>query len=127
ARLDQQRPLQRAPVDVGRLARDAVADLRAADPKRPVTVDADGPAVVTGDEERLRQVIGNLLSNARVDTPPGTAIDVTVGSANGAVTVSVADRGPGLPLQERDKVFERFYRADSSRSRDTGGSGLGLA
>jgi two-component system, OmpR family, sensor kinase len=127
ARLDQQQALAREPVDMAALARDAVADLRAVDPKRPVTLELDGAAVVTGDEARLRQVVTNLLANARVHTPPGTPVHVHVWRENGEVVLAVADEGPGIDAEHRERVFERFYRPDTSRSRNTGGSGLGLS
>jgi two-component system, OmpR family, sensor kinase len=130
ARLDQHQPLAQAEVDMAALARDAVADLRATEPDRPVDVDADGPAVVRGDEARLRQVLANLLANARVHTPAGTPVHVSVvvdGETNREVVLQVADEGPGIEPAHRDRIFERFYRPDASRSRDTGGSGLGLS
>jgi two-component system OmpR family sensor kinase len=129
ARLDQAQPLARDRVDLSALVRDAVADLQAVDPARPVTLDVEGNGTltVTGDEARLRQVVANLLANARVHTPPDTPVHVGVSQANGEVVLTVADEGRGIDAAHRDRVFERFYRADNSRSRDTGGSGLGLS
>jgi two-component system, OmpR family, sensor kinase len=135
ARLDQERPLERLPVDMLSLAADAVHDARAVDPDRPIALHADeqraGAPVVVGDEARLRQVLGNLVTNALTHTPPGTAIDVHVATeeADGSpwAVLTVADEGPGLSVDETDKVFERFYRADTSRTRTSGGSGLGLS
>jgi two-component system OmpR family sensor kinase len=127
ARLDQGRPLERAPVDVAGLVAVAVEAARAIDPERPIDFDADGPADAPGDEGRLRQVFDNLLDNARVHTPPGTAVHVRVWSAGDAVVVSVRDDGPGLSSEEEAKAFERFYRGDPVRSRSTGGAGLGLS
>ena len=127
ARLDQGRPLARAPVDVAGLVAVAVEAARAIDPERPIDFDADGPADAPGDEGRLRQVFDNLLDNARVHTPPGTAVHVRVWSAGDAVVVSVRDDGPGLSSEEEAKAFERFYRGDPVRSRSTGGAGLGLS
>jgi two-component system OmpR family sensor kinase len=130
ARLDQQQPLGREEVDLADLARDAVADLKATEPDRPVDLDAPSPAIVLGDEARLRQVLANLLTNARVHTPAGTPVHVAVvadGQANREVVLRVADEGPGIDADQRARIFERFYRTDASRSRDTGGSGLGLS
>ncbi len=127
ARLDQGRPLERAPVDLGVVAADAVLDARAVEPERPIDLDAAGPAVVLGDELRLRQVAANLLANARQHTPADTPIQVGVRRQNGCVVLEVADQGPGLFPEEADKVFERFYRADPSRNRNLGGAGLGLS
>ena len=127
ARLDQGRPLEREPVDLARVASDAVADARAADPDRPITF-TDGEVVtVLGDENRLRQVAANLLANARQHTPPETRVHVTVRMDNGAAVLEVADEGPGLSDDDAHRVFERFYRADRSRARGSGGSGLGLS
>jgi two-component system OmpR family sensor kinase len=144
ARLDQQRPLERQPVDLLVLAADAVQDIRMIAPGRPVnlTVEPGAAFLVTGDEVRLRQVIGNLMSNALTHTPDGTPIDVRLGSgfidtasvppgapaqAVRAAVLDVADHGPGLTPEQAQRVFERFYRADQARTRKSGGSGLGLA
>ena len=134
ARLDQQRPLEQHEVDLLTLAADAAHDARALTPGRPVrldVLDGAGPPLVVGDEARLRQVIGNLVSNALTHTPPGTAVTVRVGAVATAggqeALVEVADDGPGLSADEADRVFERFYRADASRTRASGGSGLGLS
>ena len=128
ARLDQGRPLDRRPVDLTRVAADAVADARAVEPERPITLEtSDAGAVVLGDELRLRQVTANLLANARQHTPPTTAVRVGVRRDNGSVVLEVADEGPGLLPEEAAKVFERFYRADPSRNRNQGGTGLGLS
>jgi len=127
ARLDQGRPFERKPVDLAALVSDAVEDVRVADPERPVELSAPGPVVVHGDELRLRQVVGNLLDNARTHTPSTTPVAVRVARSNGTATIEVADRGPGLPPDEADRVFERFYRGDPSRSRGSGGTGLGLS
>jgi two-component system OmpR family sensor kinase len=151
ARLDQGRPLERAPVDVAALVHDAGRDARAVDPRRPVTVtvtvEPDGPLVVEGDADRLRQVVANLIGNALVHTPPGATLDLRAhrerdggdegegepeagdgGRDDGGwVVVEVGDRGPGMVPEVARRAFERFYRADPSRSRHRGGSGLGLA
>ena len=130
ARLDQQRPLQEAPVDLLRLASDAVQDARATDPERPVRLEAaqDGePPVVLGDEPRLRQVLVNLVGNALAHTPPRTPVTVRLHTERGLAVVEVRDEGPGLAPADASRVFERFYRADVARSRAQGGSGLGLS
>ena len=127
ARLDQGRPLEREPVDLARVAEEAVESARAVDPDRPIEFEADGPAGLEGDEGRLRQVIDNLLDNGRVHTPPGTPIRVSVGTEDDDVVLAVADSGPGLSPEVAGRVFERFYRGDPARSRQTGGAGLGLS
>jgi len=130
ARLDQQRPLDLQPVDLLTIASEAVHDAQALEPDREVTLDvADGspPPVVLGDEMRLRQVVGNLMSNALTHTPPGTPISVRVRTDGGAGVLDVVDQGPGLSADDAAHVFERFYRADSSRARTSGGTGLGLS
>ncbi len=130
ARLDQQRPLARQSVDLLGLAGDAVHDARAVQPERTVTLEilpgSEAP-VVTGDEARLRQVVGNLMSNALHHTPVDAPVTVAVGTANGSALVAVRDTGPGLSPEQKSRVFERFYRADTARTRATGGSGLGLS
>jgi two-component system OmpR family sensor kinase len=138
ARLDQQRPLARQPVDLLSLAGDAVHDARLLAPARTVdlSVQAGAAFLVIGDEPRLRQVIGNLMSNALTHTPEGTPIEVSIGSgtldprlpsSSPAVTLDVTDHGPGMTTEQAHRVFERFYRTDQARTRATGGSGLGLA
>jgi signal transduction histidine kinase len=135
ARVDQQRPLARNPVDLLSLAADAVHDTRMLAPDRKIslTVQPGAAFLVIGDEPRLRQVIGNLMSNALTHTPDGTEVEVSVGSGTlpddggQAVTVAVRDYGPGMEPEQASRVFERFYRADQARTRATGGSGLGLA
>ena len=127
ARLDQGRPLERQPVDLAKVAADAVQDARAVEPDRPITLEGSEPAVVLGDELRLRQVAANLLANARQHTPPTAAVHVDVRRENGSAVLQVADEGPGLFPEDAAKVFERFYRADPSRNRNQGGTGLGLS
>lgn len=136
ARLDEGRPARLGPVDLTVLAADAVSDLRALDPERPVRLETGptpGPVVVQGDEARLRQVLANLVGNAVQHTPPGTAVEVRVGAgeptAGGAATAAleVRDHGPGIAPEHAARVFERFYRIDASRTRESGGSGLGMA
>jgi two-component system, OmpR family, sensor kinase len=138
ARLDQQRPLARQPIDLLSLAADAVHDARLLAPARTIDLSVQPGAafLVIGDEPRLRQVIGNLMSNALTHTPDGTPIEVSIGSGTldprvpdspPAVTLDVIDHGPGMTADQAHRVFERFYRADQARTRATGGSGLGLA
>jgi two-component system OmpR family sensor kinase len=127
ARLDQGRPLERRPVDLARIVEEAVDASRAIDPSR--TIEVQGPAVaeVQGDEGRLRQVVDNLLENVRVHTPPGTTARVQLDADEDGVSLRVADTGPGFPPDAAERIFERFYRSDPARSRETGGAGLGLS
>ena len=125
ARLDETRPVERAPVDLAVLAADACSDAVAADPGRPVTLDASGPIIVFGDEGHLRQAIANLVSNALTHTLAGTPIEVSAARTNGHATVVVRDHGEGLDADALDHVFDRFWRAD--RARVGSGSGLGLS
>jgi two-component system, OmpR family, sensor kinase len=133
ARLDEQRPLSISSVDLTVLAADAAQDARAIDPDRRITVQGTSgplrPVVVEGDEAKLRQVIANLMSNALHHTPAGTPVELAVGldPTPDQGVVEVRDHGPGVDPAKARKVFERFYRADPSRSRGTGGNGLGLA
>ncbi|MGH9181918.1 MAG: sensor histidine kinase [Acidimicrobiales bacterium] len=124
ARLDQRRPLERAGVRLDEVAADGVADARTVEPDRPFDLVAD-PVVVSGDEMRLRQVVANLLANARTHTPAGTPVRVSVTATGALARLEVADEGPGLEPDVAARVFERFYRADSSRARAGGGSGGG--
>ena len=133
ARLDEGRRGKVGPVDLTVLAADAVSDLRALDPQRPVRLEAldgvSGPRVVLGDEERLRQVLANLVGNAARHTPPATPVEIAVGAGpdDRTAVLEVRDHGPGIPPEHAGRVFERFYRVDASRTRDSGGSGLGMA
>ena len=127
ARLDQGRPLERQPVDLAALAADAVADARAVEPDRPIVFEQPEPTVVAGDEARLRQVAANLLANVRQHTPPATPVRVAVRRNRAQAVLEVADEGPGLPPEQAERIFERFYRADPSRTRAHGGTGLGLS
>jgi two-component system OmpR family sensor kinase len=132
ARLDQQRPMEKSPVDVGEVARQAVEAARAADPERRVTLDAPAsPLTVDGDAARLHQVLANLLDNARAYSPAGSPVSVRVAGVEQDglpfVAVEVIDRGQGLTSDQATRVFERFYRTDAARSRAQGGTGLGLS
>jgi two-component system OmpR family sensor kinase len=127
ARLDQGRPLERAPVDLAPIAADAVRDARAVQPDRLVTALTDGPVPVLGDDGRLRQVVANLVGNALVHTPPGTAVEVRASRAGDRAVLEIADAGPGMDPEVAAQAFDRFFRGDPSRSRHRGGSGLGLA
>jgi two-component system OmpR family sensor kinase len=127
ARLDQGRPLETKPVDLQAIAQDAVDDARVVAPLREITLHASEPVVVNGDDPRLRQVMGNLMRNALVHTPTRTPIEVEVSTEDSVARISVTDHGPGLPDEDAHRIFEPFYRADPSRSRDSGGAGLGLS
>ncbi|SDC70714.1 sensor histidine kinase [Rhodococcus tukisamuensis] len=130
ARLDAQRPLAQEHVDLLTVASDAVHDARAIAPDREIALEVvDGPGCpqVLGDDARLRQVLTNLVSNALGHTPDSASVTVRVGTVGPHALLEVADTGPGLDEQARERVFERFYRADTSRTRESGGSGLGLS
>jgi two-component system OmpR family sensor kinase len=139
ARLDDQSAsatpaLQPAPMDLRTLAADAHRDLTALDPARPVSltgpdgIPAAGSAPVLGDEARLRQVVSNLVGNAIAHTPSGTPVRIGVGTVGGEAVLEIADAGPGIAPEQAERVFDRFYRADDSRTRTGGaGAGLGLA
>jgi two-component system OmpR family sensor kinase len=137
ARLDQRRPLTIRPVDLAEIAGDAVHDARAVQPDRPIALHLDESLsdvpVVLGDEGRLRQVVGNLVTNALTHTPADARVTVTVGQdGDDLLLLRVADEGPGMADADAARAFERFYRADSSRTRsgddaEAGGTGLGLA
>lgn len=148
ARLDELRDSDQQPVDLLVLASDAVLDTRASAPDRTIQLvglETDQPesAMTTGDENKLRQVISNLITNALRYTPDGTPLEIAVGSvdvlsglpgSSGASNaeernsvIEIRDHGPGISEEDASRIFERFYRADSSRHRQTGGTGLGLA
>jgi two-component system OmpR family sensor kinase len=130
ARLDAQRPLERHRVDLLALATDSVHDAQSIAPQRHITMEVfDGPGTpeVLGDEARLRQVLGNLVANALQHTPETAGITVRVGTVDDNAVLEVCDEGPGMSQEDAHRVFERFYRADSSRARASGGTGLGLS
>jgi len=130
ARLDVQRPLEYLRVDLLALVSDAVHDAQAIDPKRTITMEVlDGPGTpeVLGDEPRLRQVLSNLAVNALQHTPSSADVVIRVGTDGDDAVLEVADWGPGMSQQDASRVFERFYRTDSSRARASGGTGLGLS
>jgi two-component system OmpR family sensor kinase len=135
ARMDEGRPLAVAPVDLVAMADDAAQDLVALDPTRTVhvvgldTITPPAGLVVPGDQDRLRQVLTNLVGNVARYTPPGSPAEIALGTSQGGrrCVVEVRDHGPGLTPEQAERVFERFYRAESSRGREHGGSGLGLA
>ncbi len=127
ARLDEGVPMQSAPVELVGLASEAVHTATAVGPEWPVRFSAARPVEVTGDKDRLRQVIDNLLANVRAHTPPGTTATVHVAVLGDQAQLEVRDTGPGMSDEEARRVFERFYRADPARARTGGGSGLGLS
>ncbi|WP_310777135.1 sensor histidine kinase [Mycobacterium sp. Z3061] len=128
ARLDSGRPLEREPVDLSRLAVDAVSDAHIAGPEHQWELDLPPePVMATGDEARLRQVMANLLANARIHTAPGTVVTTRLSTEPTHTLLQVIDNGPGIPAAQQSEVFERFARGDSSRSRKGGSTGLGLA
>lgn len=133
ARLDEGRPLAHEEIDLGVLVADAAADLRALDPARPVRLVplVDGGttagALTVGDESRLRQVLANLVGNVVQHTPSGTPVELAVGRAGDRAYMEVRDHGPGISPEHAARVFERFYRVDQARGRDSGGAGLGMA
>ncbi|WP_433354498.1 sensor histidine kinase [Micromonospora saelicesensis] len=134
ARLDMERPLSLTPVELPVLASDAVQAARAMAPDRRIELEIapeSGPLVVSADDARLRQVIGNLVTNALTHTPPEAEIRVRLrAEPGGFAVVEVADTGPGLSAEQAERVFERFYRADAARTRRADGNtgtGLGLA
>src|SRR5216684_4589527 len=126
ARLDEGRPLERHPVELADVVAEAVETAHMVEPERPIGLELES-AVVLGDRDRLRQVVDNLLANVRAHTPPGTPAHVTLSRSNGSAAVVVADSGPGMSADQVAHVFERFYRTDASRTRASGGVGLGLS
>src|SRR5450432_4011403 len=133
ARLDQQRPLEHDLVDLSTIAEDAVHDAQAVAPGRDIQLKltTDEPVLVIGDDARLRQVLGNLVTNALTHTPQSAAVTVGLSIEESAderfAVLEVSDSGPGLDPKDAQRVFERFYRVEESRTRANGGSGLGLS
>ena len=128
ARLDSGRPLEREPVDLSRLAVDAVSDAHVAGPDHQWELDLpEEPVVITGDAARLHQVLTNLLANARIHTGAGTVVTTRLSTEPAHTVLAVVDNGPGIPESLQSEVFERFARGDTSRSRKGGSTGLGLA
>ena len=127
ARLDQGRPVRHDRVDLSRIANDAVADARALEPGRPIEATIEPGIDVTGDEDRLRQVVGNLIANVRVHTPPDSPLEVVAHADGADAELRVVDHGRGIDNAVGSTVFDRFYREDPGRSRDNGGTGLGLS
>jgi two-component system OmpR family sensor kinase len=129
ARLDQSREMAMKPVNLVNVVDSAVISARAAGANHPVTfIKPSEEIFALGDEPRIHQVVANLLANARTHTPAGTEIEVLLSQSADGVRISVSDNGPGMSLDDQKKIFERFYRADSSRTRVDGeGSGLGLS
>ena len=129
ARLDQSRELISDPVDLNTLITEVVASARAAGPDHPIEVNlGESEIFVLGDSLRIHQVIANLLANARTHTPVGTKIVITAEQGINETIISVSDNGPGLSQEDQERIFERFYRADPARVRNSiEGSGLGLS
>jgi two-component system OmpR family sensor kinase len=127
ARLDESRPIERSPVDLVEIALHAIEAAQAVGPEWPLRMDTLDPVIVEGDATRLRQVIDNLLANVRAHTPPGTTAHVAISRRDGDAVCEVIDDGPGIDSHDAARLFERFYRADASRSRTSGGAGLGLS
>ena len=128
ARMDQTPELAKEPIDLNELIHEVAASASAAGPDHPVTLSLGEEHFILGDSTRIHQAVANLLANARTHTPIGTPITVTVADSEHEVTVTVADSGPGLSEADQARVFERFFRADTSRARTKGeGSGLGLS
>jgi two-component system, OmpR family, sensor kinase len=127
ARLDEGVPMQQVPVELVAMTSEAVRTATAVGPDWPVGFWAARPIEVTGDEDRLRQVVDNLLANVRAHTPAGTSTTVRVDEVGDQAEIVVHDTGPGMPADEARRVFERFYRVDPARARTAGGSGLGLS
>lgn len=128
ARLDQSRDLVLAPVDLTHLVTEAAESARAAGPDHPITLDLPDESFILGDARKIHQVVANLLANARIHTPVGTPISVSIKSNDEGTSISIADAGPGLSQEDQARIFERFYRADPSRNRAREeGSGLGLS
>jgi len=129
ARLDQSRQMKSEPVNLSKLVSDAVESARVAGPLHIIKYQNPTDDIYAlGDNDRIHQVVANLLANARTHTPAGTAIDISVTHDDDGVRIRISDNGPGLSDKDQARIFERFYRADSSRVRTDGeGTGLGLS
>jgi two-component system OmpR family sensor kinase len=127
ANLDQGRPLELGPVDLGAVLAEMVSDHALLHPGWPISFAAETDGNVRGDELRIRQAVGNLLSNAREHTPEGTEVVVRLLTDGRERLIDVEDSGPGIPCEHLEDVFDRFFRVDTSRSRASGGNGLGLS
>ncbi len=126
AHLDEGRPLEREPVALDEVVAESVETARTIEPGRPIEAQL-APATVTGDRDRLRQVVDNLLANVRAHTPSDAPLRITIEHDGTDASLTVADSGPGMDAATLEHAFERFYRADPSRARASGGAGLGLA
>lgn len=127
ARMEDRPALAPRPVDLSQLVRDGVADLAMQQPQRPIALILPGCVEVLGDEAQLRQILGNLLSNVRVHTPAESPVTLEVVSRDQDVLLRITDSGPGLSPQDAARAFDRFFRADPDRARETGGAGLGMS
>jgi two-component system OmpR family sensor kinase len=126
ARLDEGRPLERKDVDLTAIVNESVETARTLEPERAIRTDLAHVSVI-GDADRLRQLVDNLLANVRAHAGANASVAVTLHPTDGLIRLEVADDGPGLDDEQLEHVFERFYRADSSRARASGGAGLGLS
>ena len=127
ARLDEGRALDRRPVDLTQLAADAAADARIVAPGRDVSVEQTGPVLVAGDESRLRQVLGNLVTNALRHGGPDAHVRLRTSTAGDQAVLEVSDDGPGMSPEVAARAFEPFFRPEESRARGEGTAGLGLS
>jgi two-component system OmpR family sensor kinase len=127
ARLDEAPARERQLIDLTQLARDAMQDARATAPERTISLDAGAPAKLLADPLQLQQVLANLLRNALVHTPAATPVEVSVEHDGEIARIAVRDHGPGVPAAARERLFERFWRAEPGRERGPAGAGLGLA
>ncbi len=131
AKFDQRRPMSQEAVNLSQMLRDIHLDASATAPERVLTVSFDGldhDLIVTGDDDRLRQAISNVVANALLHTPAGGPVELSLTSSEGDLAiVTITDHGLGMSQEDADRATERFWRADTSRSRAAGGSGLGLS
>jgi two-component system OmpR family sensor kinase len=127
ARLDQLPETAREPVEISRLVADVAEEARVTAPDRQIHLEVEQPTTVMGDSAQLRQVISNLVRNALVHTPTGTPVDLRVSKHENDAVLEVRDHGKGLPVEDSEVLFERFWRADPGRGRGAAGAGLGLS